>query len=688
MGPIGTVNSQSSGSGSGGTITTSGSGSTVTEKYLSAGMGIMDRIRERKFSESSGTMTGPEHEGDARSASSAGRPSSSQSQNRQDVEMYDERDESAADLRRSRMASLRAAPAAQSRQVRSIASSSSLSASSKGSGRPSSLPLDRPVSLAPLPTTAEDMNRYISATTVTTHRTTNTAVSTSFVKHRGPPSKPRGLQSMGLQDIPQMPSQVGKMVFDPQQLKWVRASGVRGASGIGTVIEEGESSEGSSLDVFAGLESLRDDHAGSQRFSAAGSSRRSRGAQQREVETGPTEDSGAIHEEWVTREEETHQEASGNQVDPDQEDCLSLDDVEVEIDEHSMRRSLSVSQVREGTPQDGHREASETSLELQDQQPEDSRPQLVQTQSAPTPLQTSDSTPLRSALRAPGATPASALKRNTSLWDSPVKEVTDSATRRNVSFSDGKRPGKANNRNTTPSRDQIPDCPDRPIQAGDEDHKDDVFQSFSSRAASTTQQQLLPSARSKRIHNLLEDIEGGSIGQPTPTRLSHGTIMALSESPETSGGPSGADESDSDSGRVFLASRRESRNKGDATFLTECSFAVSHDKLVEIITEVQPFEPYWEDLTAIDLSKRGATSVARLKEFLPKLDEVNLNDNEISYLSGIPATVRTLFAAGNKISSLTAINHLNNIQYLDLSRNDLDGVNGKCCCKACKGQPY
>jgi len=112
--------------------------------------------------------------------------------------------------------------------------------------------------------------------------------------------------------------------------------------------------------------------------------------------------------------------------------------------------------------------------------------------------------------------------------------------------------------------------------------------------------------------------------------------------------------------------------------LTECSFAVSHDKLVEIITEVQPFEPYWEDLTAIDLSKRGATSVARLKEFLPKLDEVNLNDNEISYLSGIPSTVRTLFAAGNKISSLTAINHLSNIQYLDLSRNDLDGVSGGC----------
>lgn len=63
---------------------------------------------------------------------------------------------------------------------------------------------------------------------------------------------------------------------------------------------------------------------------------------------------------------------------------------------------------------------------------------------------------------------------------------------------------------------------------------------------------------------------------------------------------------------------------GNATFLTECSFAVAHDKLVELITEVQPFEPHWEVLTTIDLSGRGADSVARLKEFLPALDEAIL----------------------------------------------------------------
>lgn len=65
-------------------------------------------------------------------------------------------------------------------------------------------------------------------------------------------------------------------------------------------------------------------------------------------------------------------------------------------------------------------------------------------------------------------------------------------------------------------------------------------------------------------------------------------------------------------------------SKANGTFLTECSFAVAHDRLVEVITDIQPFEPYWEDLNSIDLSNAKLESVARLKEFLPKLDALSL----------------------------------------------------------------
>lgn len=65
-------------------------------------------------------------------------------------------------------------------------------------------------------------------------------------------------------------------------------------------------------------------------------------------------------------------------------------------------------------------------------------------------------------------------------------------------------------------------------------------------------------------------------------------------------------------------------SKGNATFLTECSFGVAHDRLVKVITDVQPFEPYWDELSAIDLSKKNLDSVARLKEILPRLDLLSL----------------------------------------------------------------
>ena len=72
------------------------------------------------------------------------------------------------------------------------------------------------------------------------------------------------------------------------------------------------------------------------------------------------------------------------------------------------------------------------------------------------------------------------------------------------------------------------------------------------------------------------------------------------------------------------SSSGKSLNRANGTFLTECSFGVAHDRLVEVITDVQPFEPYWSQLSSIDLSSKKLESVARLKEFLPTLDSINL----------------------------------------------------------------
>ena len=84
--------------------------------------------------------------------------------------------------------------------------------------------------------------------------------------------------------------------------------------------------------------------------------------------------------------------------------------------------------------------------------------------------------------------------------------------------------------------------------------------------------------------------------------------------------------------------KRRGRSPANATFLTDCSFGVAHDQLVQVITDVQPFEPHWEGLSCIDLSGRKLESVARLKEFLPRLDSLQLCASIL-----VPRSLLTLF---------------------------------------------
>lgn len=141
-----------------------------------------------------------------------------------------------------------------------------------------------------------------------------------------------------------------------------------------------------------------------------------------------------------------------------------------------------------------------------------------------------------------------------------------------------------------------------------------------------------------------------------------------------------ADREDEDTTAPIIPfSRRSTRNRADqtganATFLTECSFGVTHDKLVQLITDVQPFEPYWETLKSIDLRDRAVDNLTRLKEFLPALQEVMLDGNRLSYLSGLPSTVLNLHVPNNKLTSLTSVAHLRRIEILDVSNNQLDSV--------------
>ncbi|GAA5931005.1 hypothetical protein JCM1841_005454 [Sporobolomyces salmonicolor] len=181
-------------------------------------------------------------------------------------------------------------------------------------------------------------------------------------------------------------------------------------------------------------------------------------------------------------------------------------------------------------------------------------------------------------------------------------------------------------------------------------------------------------ARGGEVEKAFED----ALDATPKARLTHAepsdTSLVLSSFDSSSAPSVRPRPSSANTSRSRTFSRTPASGTANATFLTECSFGVSHDRLLQFITDVEPFEPDWEGLRSIDLSGKRAESVVRMKEFLPRLDEVNLNNNEISYLTGIPPTLRTLLIASNRITSLTSFHHLLNLERLDLSNNQLDSV--------------
>ncbi len=109
------------------------------------------------------------------------------------------------------------------------------------------------------------------------------------------------------------------------------------------------------------------------------------------------------------------------------------------------------------------------------------------------------------------------------------------------------------------------------------------------------------------------------------------------------------------------------------------SLALAVDDLMKAITDAEPYELYWEHIRRLVLLGKGLTTLHRLDEFCSAVEELDVSGNEVSQLSGVPTSVRTLLVQNNCLSSLTSWGHLQNLQYLDISGNGLESLDGLSC---------
>ncbi|KAG0704785.1 hypothetical protein DFH29DRAFT_909819 [Suillus ampliporus] len=515
----------------------------------------------------------------------------------------------------------------------------------------------------------EDLNRMVSSSTASGTITT-TSSAPSFVKHAGPVQITRIAPS----DVPALPQRVGRMVYDKDLMKWVRAA-TRTASEAEDQRDQtgGTGTDGDSEDPFKDIESLKEDD---DSRDTHGSVRIDVGGEVREV--------GEQDEMEISRIQEVEEDVELNDQEEVDLTSFSFDGPSVaairivpsddsEEGDGEVQTSDSESDDHDGAALGEDIPAvfeseDESSPELQ--VPSPVRPASASSLAAVTPVasrrqSSSLITPMpRSALKSTSITPMSALKDpNRDQYRTPAQRL---GHRRSVSFSDGKRDG-----------------PIRGLNPKGHDSDDDVASLGTSVSEQDPAQGLfIPSARSRRIAEMMQNLESPDFDNVSPTKSSiSGRPPAEELQPLATRWLSGQMDIGDCSGSMRRVSSipQKSRlsgkdQKANATFLTECSFGLAHDRLVQVITDIQPFEPHWEELHTIDLSRKLLDGVSRLKEFLPKLDSLVLNYNQLSWLSGIPNSVRTLSVAHNLLTGVTSFNHLQNIESLDISHNDIDSL--------------
>ncbi|KAB8238057.1 uncharacterized protein BDW43DRAFT_297010 [Aspergillus alliaceus] len=102
------------------------------------------------------------------------------------------------------------------------------------------------------------------------------------------------------------------------------------------------------------------------------------------------------------------------------------------------------------------------------------------------------------------------------------------------------------------------------------------------------------------------------------------------------------------------------------------SSEVEHE--IQLHEGPEPFEPNWEHVRRLVLRHKGLITLHKLCDFCPQLEDLDVSNNSIGQLSGVPSTLRTLRIPQNCLSNLTAWGHLINLQYLDVSGNELESL--------------
>ncbi|KAF9584149.1 hypothetical protein BGW38_007424 [Lunasporangiospora selenospora] len=115
------------------------------------------------------------------------------------------------------------------------------------------------------------------------------------------------------------------------------------------------------------------------------------------------------------------------------------------------------------------------------------------------------------------------------------------------------------------------------------------------------------------------------------------------------------------------------RSDSPQIFSEEILCRLSREHLLDCFTTLFPLDE-WDMVKSADLSERTIESILTLEEIAPNLEKLNLDKNQIRYLTGIPSSVKSMLARSNLLGPLTSFGRLVNLQYLDISHNKIEDL--------------
>lgn len=126
---------------------------------------------------------------------------------------------------------------------------------------------------------------------------------------------------------------------------------------------------------------------------------------------------------------------------------------------------------------------------------------------------------------------------------------------------------------------------------------------------------------------------------------------------------------------AIVATSTASTDTNDLSIvLDDMAMSESTTKLVTALNSRYGAGP-WENVQRLDLRDLGLDSLIGLHRFFPSLTSLDISNNGITSLDGLPTTLQILQASGNKLAShRLSFEHLPNLQVLDLDRNQLEDI--------------